>query len=222
MGSSWAQSELESESDLVRLNRIRYVPMTGCQVHSEEEVWDGPGNQTMGPGLHQWGTWPGVSLATTQLDCRSSWGQTWESRLKNRSYKKVGTTWLRPPSRTVCGGEEPTSALLQYCPWALAAGAPGRGYLSRPLRFDALIFRRNLVYLYLKWFLTGRVEKLIFFIFLSQNNWCVMLHYVMSYGEMQSDILYPKGVWTYHVRNWKKGYILSYSVCLSSYLLLLF
>lgn len=99
----------------------------GCQVHSEEKVWGGPGNQSMSPGLHQWGTWPGVSLATVQLDCWSGWGQAWESQFKNRSYREVGSTWLRPPNRAVCGWEEPTSALLQYCPWALAAGAPGKG-----------------------------------------------------------------------------------------------
>lgn len=56
------------------------------------------------------------------------------------------------------------------------------------------------------------METLFFFTFLSQNNWCVMLHYVMSYGETQADILYPKGIWTYHVRNWKKEYTLLLSL----------
>lgn len=39
-----------------------------------------------------------------------------------------------------------------------------------------------------------------------------MLHYVISHGETQADILYPKGIWTYHVRNWKKEYVLLLSL----------
>lgn len=39
-----------------------------------------------------------------------------------------------------------------------------------------------------------------------------MLHYVVSHGETQADMLYPKGIWTYRVRNWKKGRVLLLSL----------
>lgn len=53
-------------------------------------------------------------------------------------------------SRAAWGRGQPAAVRLPSCPWALAAGAPGMRKLSRPLHFNALMFRRSLAISLLK------------------------------------------------------------------------